>query len=123
MPHVITQGPHPNIMVIDISGELAFEDMMAVEELGLDKGSAIYVLLDGSKMTVGLPEKFLENAQKSFFVHPNLGHMALFLESKMLRTIAVMVAKLTRRQTKLTLHDSREAAMAHLLELVKKAGL
>lgn len=123
MAHVITPGTHPNIKVMELQGELTYEDMTAEEPLGLHEGNPVYVLLDASKISVGLPPDFLHGARKSYFVHPNLAHMALYVNSMLLKNIGIMVAKLTRRKEKLTLHESREAAMKHLEKLVREAGL
>ena len=123
MAHTITPGTHPNIKVMELEGELTHADMTADEALGLNEGKPVYVLLDASKISVGLPPDFLDGARKSYFVHPNLAHMALYVSSVLLRNIGAMVAKLTRRKDKLTIHESREAAMRHLEKLVKEAGL
>jgi hypothetical protein len=120
MPHEISPGPKPNILIFRVTGELNYHDMTCDEELGLNQGRPLYVLMDGSKMQVGLPENFLEGAKNSFFINPNLVHMALYLESQLLRTIANMVAKVTRRREKLSLHPSFDAAIQHLLDLDAK---
>ncbi len=119
MAHIITLGPHPDIVLMDIIENLEYADMMADEELGLNEGKPLYVMLDVSKMIVGLPEKFLEGARQSFFINDNLIHMSMHVESNVLRTLANMVAKVTNRKNKLSLHDSREKAIAHLLGLIE----
>ncbi|MGB1289252.1 MAG: hypothetical protein ACPG7F_22140, partial [Aggregatilineales bacterium] len=85
--------------------------------IGLNEGQK-YVMLDMSEMNIGLPERFIEAAQQSFFTHDNLLHTVLYVDSGMLRSISVMIAKLTRRQNRLTLHKSREEALEHLHEIV-----
>jgi hypothetical protein len=119
MAHEIIVGPHPNIVVIRLYNGLSYEDMTADEVLGLNK-RPMWVLLDASQMEVNLPENFLNGARASYFVNDNMQHMALYVQSTWLRTIGAMVAKLTRRQDKLSVHDSYDAAMAHLLKLVKE---
>jgi hypothetical protein len=117
MAHNIVDGPHTDIKIFELYEDLTFADMTADKELDLDKGYPVYVLLDGSQMQVGLPADFLSGAKQSWFTNPNLAHLAVYLESAMLRTIAQMVAKITKRRDKLTLHDSRAAALAHLEQL------
>jgi hypothetical protein len=116
MPHTISQGSRPDIMIMDIIESVDHDDMTASEPLGLNKGKR-YVMLDLSKMSISLPENFLEGAKNSFFVHDNLVHLSIHVTSHTLRVIANMVAKLTRNPGKLSLHDSREAALAHLENL------
>lgn len=122
MAHKISTGPHPDIVIMDLIGELEYGDMTADEGLGLNKGRPLYVMLDASKISVALPDGFIDGARHSYFVNPNMAHMALYVESGMLRTIGTMVAKLTRRQDKLSVHESREKAMAHLQKLMKQSS-
>src|SRR3990172_2069411 len=119
MPHEISPGPHPNIVIQRIYDELTHDDMATDDELGLDKGRLLYVLLDVSKMDVSLPDRFLDGAKNSFFVHPNLRHMALYTTSNMLASIAKMVAKLTKREGKLSIHGDYQSALNHLLKLIE----
>jgi hypothetical protein len=119
MAHSVSQGPHPLIMVMELTGDLTHEDMVADDAIGLNNGRRLYLMLDVSKMNVGLPDGFLDGAKNSFFINPNLIHMAMYVESDLLRTIANMVAKVTRNVGKLSLHNSREAAMNHLLALIE----
>ena len=121
MAHEIYAGPHSSIMVQRLSGSLTHEDMTADEGLGLNKGKPVWVLLDASAIELSLPDNFLNGARESYFVNENLQHMALYVKSSWLRTIGAMVAKLTRRQDKLSAHDNYDAAMAHLLKLVKES--
>lgn len=121
MAHQILPGPHPEIVVMQVSDQLTHEDMTADEALGLNKAK-LYVLLDVSRMKVNLPDKFLDGALNSFFMNENLIHMAIYLESSVLRVVAGLVAKAARRQEKMSIHSSYAAAEAHLLEMIKKAG-
>jgi hypothetical protein len=121
MAHTILSGPQPNIVIMELQGELTWEDMTADEALGLDRGQPLYVMLDASRVSVALPENFLDGAKHSYFTNPNMAHMALYVESDLLRTIATMVAKITRRREKISLHSSQEAAIAHLQKLAKQA--
>ncbi|MBC8171819.1 MAG: hypothetical protein H7X77_09100 [Anaerolineae bacterium] len=119
MAHEITQGPRPNIKICKITESLTHADMTCEDDLGLNDGVPLYVLLDVSIMNVGLPENFLNGAKNSFFIHPNLVHMAMYTESNLLTTIGNMVAKLTQRKEKLSIYSSYDAALKHLLKLAK----
>lgn len=117
MAHEIFPGSNSQIIVMRLSGALNYDDMTADEKLGLNEGRPVYVLLDASQVDVALPENFLSGARGSYFTNPNLEHMALYVKSAWLKAIGEMVAKLTRRKDKLTVHSSYEAAMAHLVRL------
>jgi hypothetical protein len=121
MAHKILSGPQPNIVLMELSGELNWEDMTCDEELGFNRNKPMYLMLDASRMSVNLPENFLDGAKQSFFTNDNLVHMALYLESDLLRVVANMVAKITRRKEKMSLHTSREGAIAHLQMLAQQA--
>lgn len=119
MGRQIIQMSHPNIRYIAILGELTHEDMTCDAELDLDKGTPVWVLLDVSKMSVALPDHFLDGARHSFFMNPNLQHLAIYCESALLRSVALMVAKLTRRKDKLSVYSTLEKANEFLLSAVK----
>lgn len=121
MSYEILPGPHPDIRIMKIVDDLTYEAMTADEELGLNQGQPRWVLLDVAEMNAGLPDDFLSGARRSYFVNPNLAHLALHIRSGVLRTIAGMVAKLTRRKDKLSLHDSYDKAMTHLLKLIEES--
>lgn len=116
MPHTITLGPSPDIVCVTIIGALNYDDMTCEVEIGLNE-RPLFIFLDVSKMDSGLPEDFLEGARVSFFVHPNMRHLAIYTDSVMLNMIATMVSKVTHRQDKLTTHKSIQAALDHLLKL------
>jgi hypothetical protein len=122
MVHTITAGPEPNIKIMRIVGDVTYETMAAVDELGLNEGQPIYILLDISKMSTSLPEDFLDGARNSFFIHPNMAHTAMYTQSTALGTIARMIAKLTRRKDKLTLHATYQEALNHLVALSQQAS-
>jgi hypothetical protein len=116
MPYEIHPSPRDNIVVCKIIDELTYPDMMIVEPLGLDRGPR-YILLDASDMSIGLPENFLEGARHSFFVHDNMQHLALYVKSQLLGMTGQMVAKLTRRADKLSVHKTFDEALNHLISL------
>jgi hypothetical protein len=119
MAHEISAGPKPNIVIFRLIGDLTYADMTCDQELGLNDGHPLYILLDGAKANVGLPDGFLDGAKRSWFTNENLVHLALYLDSPLLRTIGLMVAKVTRRAEKLSLHNTHEAALHHLVKMSK----
>lgn len=123
MGRKIVETNHPNLSWIEIHGELTYEDMTCEEELGLTTGKPMWVLLDVSDMTITLPEHFLDSSRKSFFLSENLQHMAIYCRSSLLRNVALMIAKLTRRGTKLSVYDTAEKAEGHLRTLIEKSGI
>lgn len=118
MAYEILPSPHPNIICLRLYGDVAAEDMTLNAEIGLDKGKPIYVLVDASELSLALPANYLDTARHSFFTNPNMAHMAVYTGSTMLDAIGNMIAKLTRKRDKLSLHKSREEAIEHLLKLV-----
>jgi hypothetical protein len=120
MVHTISAGPFPNIKIMQIVDSVTYEAMAAVDELGLNQGQPMYILLDISQMTTSLPDDFLGGARNSFFIHPNMAHTAMFTQSTALATLAKMISKLTRRKDKLTIHGSYQDALNHLLALSKQ---
>jgi hypothetical protein len=119
MAHQITPGPNANIKICTITESLNHDDMTCEADLGLNDGMPLYVLLDVSQMDVGLPPNFLDGAKHSFFLHPNLIHMAMYTKSSLLTTVGKMVAKLTHRQEKLSIFTSYEDAINHLMSMAK----
>ncbi len=120
MAHEIFPGPNSHIVVMRLIGSLNFEDMTADEPLGLNE-RPMFVLLDASEIEITLPENFLSGARESYFTNPNLQHMALYVQSAWLKAIGEMVAKLTRRKDRLTIHSTYEGAMAHLVKLTNES--
>ncbi|MBZ0282048.1 MAG: hypothetical protein K8L97_15015 [Anaerolineae bacterium] len=119
MAHEIMPSPHPNIVCLRLYGDVAAEDMVLNTEIGLDKGEPIYVLVDASELSLALPANYLDTARNSFFINPNMAHLSVYTGSTMLDAIGNMIAKLTRRRDRLSLHKSRDEALNHLLKMVK----
>lgn len=119
MAYEILPSPNPNIVCLRLYGDVVAEDMTLNTEIGLDKGKPVYVLVDASELSLALPANYLDTARNSFFINPNLAHMAVFTGSSMLDAIGNMIAKLTRKRERLSLHKSRDEALNHLLKLVK----
>jgi hypothetical protein len=103
-----------------LHGELTKDDLLCDNELDLNEGQAMFVLVDVSEMDIGLPAGFMDGKRESFFMNPNLHHVSLYTTSWLLSSAAKMLGKLTRQRDKLSVHDTREAAMNHLLTLVDK---
>jgi|GEM_PF-809536 len=123
MGHKIVHSNHANVRQIEIIGELTHADMTCDVELDLDKGAPIWLILDVSNMSVALPDQFLDGARHSFFMSPNLQHMAIYCRSGLLRSVALMIAKLTHRKEKMSVHATLEQAQLHLHNHMYKAGV
>src|SRR5262245_39377892 len=119
MPHEIAHGPQANILYMRIWGELLHEDMLCDDELGLND-SQKFIFLDVSEMENGLPTDFLDGARNSFFINPNMMHLAIYTDSAMLDIIAKMVSKVTRRQDKMSLHKSPQAARDYIWDMAQQ---
>jgi hypothetical protein len=123
MTHEMLPGPHPNISVARLLGEIGSEDFAISDELGLPEGRSAYLPVDTSRISLGLPDNFLELSRNSYLLDPNFKHAAVYASSGWVRSMGNMIAKLTRQRHKLSMHDSYESAMAHLQNLVRQAGL
>ncbi len=121
MPHEITSGPQPNIVILRVYGDLTKDDLSVNEELGLNAGHVIYLLADLSKMSLGIPDKFLTTARQSAFSHPDVKHVAVYATSTMLTSLAKVVTKLARKQEKVTFYWKFEDALAQLVKLAGQA--
>lgn len=119
----VVTGPHPNIRIMRITGDLRPEDMANSDKmLGLDSNQPVYVVMDISKMNIGMPEHFLEAARHGKAVnHANMHHMAVYTTSDLLINISKMVAKVNRQQSKLSIHETYDAAISHLQTLIAQA--
>jgi hypothetical protein len=118
MAHEILPGPTANILLMRLYGELTKDDLLCDDELHLNEGQPMYVLVDASDMDIGLPAGFMDGKRESFFLNPNLQHVALYTTSWLLNSAAKMLGKITRQRDKLSVHDSREAALEHLMTFV-----
>ncbi|MEO8608281.1 MAG: hypothetical protein ABI690_10385 [Chloroflexota bacterium] len=121
MAHEIEAGPKPNIRLMHLRGELLKEDLLCDDELGLNAGTPVFVLVDASEMDIGLPAGFMDGKRESFFMNPNLQHVALYSTSWLLNSAAKMLGKLTRQRDKLSVHDSRESALEYLENLAAES--
>jgi hypothetical protein len=119
MAHHISGGPRPEIVIMKLDGALTYEDMTCTEEIGLHERK-LYVLLDAGDMEVSLPADFLDGARESWFTHANMLHVALYTRSMLLSTVGKAVAKLTRRNDKLSSYTSYDQALAHLIKLAER---
>jgi hypothetical protein len=117
----VAPGNHPNVYVLTYSENLAAEELLIDDELHLNEGRDIYLLVDLSSMNNGLPEGFLDAVQRSFVVHPHTAHIAVYTTSMLLRTAAGMVTKVTRMNGKITTHSTYEEAYQQLLDLMPES--
>ncbi len=122
MPYEISPGPRDNVVLLKLIGKMTYEDMMLVEPLGLHLGPR-YILLDASELDVFLPEGFFEGAAQSYFVHPNMKGLAFYVKSQVLRTAGIMVAHMTRQADKVTIYQSYDKALEHIMQLAEQAEL
>ena len=120
MAHEIEAGPESNIRLMRLQGELLKADLLCDDELGLNTGDPVFVLVDASEMDIGLPAGFMDGKRESFFMNPNLQHVALYSTSWLLNSAAKMMGKLTRQRDKLSVHDTREAALEHLKSMAAR---
>ncbi len=117
MPHEVTPGPLPNIVLVRVYGHASAQDIsLSAEELGLDQGRK-YVLMDASEMSLSMPDGAINAARNSYLTHENLAHVSLVTASRLFDMLANMVAKLTGRKNQISIHPSRQAAMDHLVKL------
>jgi hypothetical protein len=124
MAYKVSPGELPNLYVIRFYDELTGEDLdHATQDLGLDSGNQVYVLCDITALIPGLPENFMEYANRSYFMHKNMLHAAMISHSWLLNNVAKMAAKLTRRQDRMSIHVSREAALAHIAKIMNQAAV
>lgn len=123
MAYTIVSSTHPHITHVRFTDLLTQDDLHSDEALGLNAGRLTGVLLDVRTMKLDLPEGFTSGVQTSFFINPNLLHLAVVIESPLLRSVALMAAKMMKQRDKLSLHDTLESAETHLLALLHKQGL
>jgi hypothetical protein len=122
MAYAIKAGAYADMYILTYTGNLETEDLLVSNELHLNEGRPIYLLVDILNMNDGLPDRFLETIMQSYVTHPNLGCLAACMTSKLLRMTAGMVIKVTRRADKITVHDTFEAAEKALIEAMKQDG-
>lgn len=126
MAHMLSPTSHPDILIMKIIGSLNYDDMTCDSKLRLNE-RPMWIILDVSSMTISLPSNFLNGAMKSWFTNPNTQHLALVTSSGFLKSIGLLVAKVTRRKERLSLHESVAAAEQFLLNKIaakeaKEAG-
>ncbi len=119
MPHEVTPGPLPNIVLVKVYGHVTAQDIsLSTEELGLSKdGSKKYILMDASEMSLSLPDGAINAARNSYLVDKNVAHTAVVTASRMFDMLANMVATLTGRKNQLSVHPSPKAALDYLVKL------
>ena len=110
MTFTVNAGSHPDFYILSIIGDLKNEDLYIMDDLHLNESRVIYVLVNKAEMNPRLPDGFVEALPRSFVVHPNIGHIACYAPSAMLRIAGYMVANITHLQKKITIHQTYDDA-------------
>ena len=118
MAYEILPRPHPSIALVHMFSEIEEEDFRLGDALELDKGNPVYLLVDTTGTAITLPPNFMENVRSSALFDDNLAHVAVFTRSATVCAVVRVMCRLTGQTHKVSLHDSREAALNHLLALV-----
>ena len=121
MSYTITSGSHPDFYIMNIVGDLQYEDLFIDDALHLNEGRVIYVLVNKTDMSNKLPEGFVEALPTSFVVHPNIGHIACYAPSAILRIAGYMVANITHLQKKITIHNLYKDAYKFIEKRIDEA--
>jgi hypothetical protein len=119
MPHKIEPGALPNIVVMTVYGEIEQGDFISVDDLGMND-TPKYLLVDASKLGLGLPDDFLSSARQTPILHRNCLHAAVVVRSDLLKNLAVVVIKLARVRDKVSFFASYDEAMNHLVGLARQ---
>src|SRR5688572_15014681 len=85
--HEMLPGPHPNISVVRLFGEIGLEDFAISDELGLPGGRRAYLLIDTSRISLGLPDNFMELSRNSYLHDPNFQHAAVYAPASWVRSL------------------------------------
>ncbi len=123
MAHTVLPAKHPSIAYLQMSGDIAPEDLTCDAELGLGAGKPIYVVLEVLNINSHLPDNFVDTARVGFLVHPDLQHMAVVTKSNLIKSMALIGATLSTRRDKTSVHDTVADAEAHVLGMIKRQGL
>jgi hypothetical protein len=122
MPHEVSTGKHPDIVVLHYYGDIESDDIITdPEELHLNDGHPKYLLADAGSVHPVVPEGMWERVQHSIISHSNLLHIAIYVKSGALRVLMGAVVKLSRQGKRMSLHNTYEEAETHLLNLLKGA--
>lgn len=120
MAFTITAGSHPDFYILNIIGDLTNEDMVIMDDLHLNEGRVIYILVNKAEMSNKLPDDFVERLPMSFVVHPNVGHIACYAPSAILRIAGYMVANITHLQKKITIHRTYDEAYKQIERCIQE---
>jgi hypothetical protein len=121
MPHKIEPGPLPNIVVLTLYGDMTSEDFVTADDLGISIMPR-YLLIDASKLTLGLPDHFLSNIRSTPVIHPNCLHTAVIIRSELLKNVAAVALKLVQARDKVTIVSSYTEALNHLVALAQESA-
>src|SRR5262245_59914192 len=122
MPHEITIGKHPDLIILRYHGDIEKEDIITdPEELHLNDGRHKYLLADATTVRPVVPEGMWERVHGGIITHENIVHIAIAVKSSMLRVLMSAVIKVSRQKHRMSLHETTEDAEAHLLQMIKVA--
>jgi hypothetical protein len=117
----VTSGSHPDFYILSIIGDLKNEYLFIMDDLHLNENRLIYVLVNKAEMSNRLPEGFVEALPTSFLVHPNIGHVACYAPSALLRITGYMVANITHMQKKITVHQRYDDAYKFIEQRIRES--
>lgn len=120
MAFTITAGSHPDFYILNIIGDLTNEDMVIMDDLHLNEDRIIYILVNKAEMSNKLPDDFVELLPTSFVVHPNIGHIACYAPSPILRIAGYMVANITHLQKKISIHRTYDEAYKQIERCIQE---
>jgi len=121
LAHTIQPGPLPNIVIVIGYSELTKADIsLSSESLGLDQGQK-YLLIDGTKLQLAVPEDFLNVVRQTPLAHPNCVHVAVVLKSELLKNVAGATAKVLRIKQKMSYFTNYDEALKPITALAQTA--
>lgn len=123
MPHEVSIGQHPDIVVLRYFGAIETDDIITdPAEIHLDEGKPKYLLADATEVNPSVPEGMWERVHQSIISHDKLVHIAICVDSSIFRLLLNAVIKVTRQGSRVTLHETYEQAEVHLLKLIEAGG-
>lgn len=120
MPHTVSQGAHPDIVVLHYFGDIETNDIITdPEELHLNDGRPKYLLVSVDEASPAVPPGMWERVHNSIISHPNIRHIAIAVQSGAFRVLLNAVLKLTRQGSHASLHSTFAEAEGHLSKLIQ----
>ncbi|PJF24408.1 MAG: hypothetical protein CUN53_17980, partial [Phototrophicales bacterium] len=85
MPHKMLTSPLPNVMIVQVYGEMTVDDLLP--DLKLDEGPK-YLIFDVTQAEASVPEDFWDIVRNTPLKHPNCVHAAVAFRSELLKNLA-----------------------------------